>query len=155
MDDQKRAVKPVQPVNSDSQATAAFLLTAKDKLTAGAYEDMLKKNNVRVVPEYRDMNPYAAISETGRLQGGYNARGARDAYPVNLYVPSEQLERARELVEAFENEPIVYKTPPPVLNRKSRVNQVMFAFIIFFLIIMPIGMSLIVIGSRIFRFLTR
>ena len=133
------------------QATAAFLLSAQDKLTAGAYEEMLKKKNIMVVLEHRNMNPYAAIAESGRFSGAAGGN-IHSISPVNLYVPSNQLTRARELIEEYDNQTIVYNTPPPVLNQKSRTSQALFAFIIFLIFVIPIGASIYVIGSRILSY---
>ena len=131
----------------NSSSASAFLLTAKDKLTAGAYEEMLKKNKIGVLLERRESSsPYGVIIESG---------GSPIASPVNIYVASEQLELARKLVDAYDNQPIVFKKPPPALNRKSRSSQALFALIIFLAFVVPIGASLIVIGSRIFNYFTR
>jgi len=136
-------------MNNDDSNKSTFLLTANNRITAGAYEEMLKKNNVSVLLE--NLEPagrYVAVMEGNNVAG-------RDANPVNLYVLFGQLERARELVEIFDNQPIVYNTPPPKLNQKSRMSQVIFALVIFLIIIVPIGISLFVLGDRIVRFFTR
>ena len=148
MDELKYQINPqVSQAGKGASADAAFLLAANDKLTAGAYEEMLKKNKINVLLESREANaPYGVMLESG---------GMPVASPVNLYVPADQLVRARELVDAFDNQPIVYNKPPPVLNRKSRSSQVLFALIIFLVFVIPIGASLIVIGSRIFEFFAR
>ena len=134
-------------INSDSRGAAAFLMTVPDKLTAGAYEEMLKKNNVAVTLEHRESYPFATISNAGGA--------AFNATSVNIYVSTEQLHRARELIEAYENQPIVYKTPPPVLNQKSRSSQALFAIIVILIFVIPIGASIYAIGSRILKFITR
>jgi len=136
-------------MNNDDSNKSTFLLTANNRITAGAYEEMLKKNSVSVLLE--NLEPagrYVAVMEGNNVAG-------RDANPVNLYVLFGQLERARELVEIFDNQPIVYNTPPPKLNQKSRMSQVIFALVIFLIIIVPIGISLFVLGDRIVRFFTR
>ena len=131
----------------DALSAPAFLLTVKDKLSAGAYEEMLRKNRINVLLERRETSgPYGVIIESG---------GSPVESPVNLYVAADQLERARILVDAFDNQPILFKKPPPALNRKSRSSQVLFTLIIILIFIVPLGASLIVIGSRIFNFFTR
>ena len=132
--------------SAEERPRAAFLLTAKDKLTAEAYEEMLKKRNIdAIVERCEPTGPYAAaIYECGGMAAGA---------PVNIYVPSDQLGLARNLVEEFNNQPIIYNSPPPVLNRKSRINQILFALAIFLIFVVPIGVSLYVIGTRIIRFI--
>lgn len=132
---------------SGGAASAAFLLTANDILTAEAYEEMLRKHRIDVIAERREpASRYAAISET---------RGAAAASPVNLYVSSDRLEQARGLVEEYDNSPVVYSSPPPVLNQKSRQNQILFAFFMVLIFVVPIGIALFVIGTRIIRALGR
>ena len=132
--------------DQDGRPTAAFLLAANDLLTAEAYEHMLKKNGVEVVAERLEpKGPYAALS----VKNG--ALGA----PVNLYVSSMQLDLARRLVDAFDNQPVQFDTPPPVLNQKSRVNQIIFAIVVVLIFVIPIGVSILVIGQRIFNSLNK
>ena len=126
-----------------ANSASAFLLTAPDKLTAGAYEEMLRKNSIRAVLEQRDPTPYAMVSDS--------AGAGAAATPVNIYVASGQLERARELIEAFDSQPIEYKTPPPALNQKSRSSQVLFIFILILIFVIPIGASIYAIAMRIAR----
>jgi len=138
-------------INNDEDKKSAFLLTANNRVTAGAYEEMLKKNNVSVVLENPEpAGRYVAVMESAGASGRPG-----DVNPVNLYVLSGQLERARALVEIFDNQPVVYNTPPPVLNSKSRLSQIIFALVIFLVFIFPIGISLFVLGDRIVRFFTR
>ena len=133
------------PADINSQESA-FLLTAKDKLTAGAYEEMLRKNKIIVTIEHRETNnPYGVVIESG---------GQAVSSPFNLYVWSDQLDRARELVQMFDDQPIVYKSPLPRLNRKSRSSQILFGFVLFLVIVIPIAVSVYAIGKGIFRFFT-
>ena len=126
----------------DERPTAAFLLSANDLLTAEAYEVMLKKNGVEAILERLEpTGRYAALSEVSGQPGA----------PVNIYVLSSQIERARELVSEFDNRPIEFKTPPPALNQKSRVNQFLFAIVLFLIFVIPIGVSVLVIGQRIYH----
>jgi len=192
MDDHDNTIQPEPLVerssvesSAGSRNPAAFLLSAPDKLTAGAYEEMLKKNKVAVVLEYREPNPFSAFSNTGGTSGTGGANGVGDAgrigsagvgvgssstvtigggapynssvqtASVNLYVPADQLARARELIDEYENQPITYKTPPPALNQKSRTSQALFAVILFFVFIVPIGASIYAIGSRIIKYFAR
>ena len=71
--------------------------------------------------------------------------------PVNLYVLSEQLDYARDLVDEFDDSPVVFKTPAPVLNQKSRSRQFIFALVLILVFVIPIGVSLLAIVSRIIR----
>ncbi|MCL2059711.1 MAG: DUF2007 domain-containing protein [Oscillospiraceae bacterium] len=130
-------------INVNVKNASAFLLAAPDKLTAGAYEDVLRKNSIIAVLEQREPSPYAMVS---------GAAGPHGASPVNIYVSTEQLGRARELIEAFDSQPIEYKTPKPALNRKSRTSQILFVFIIILIFVIPIGASIYAIGMRIARF---
>jgi len=124
-----------------------FLLSAKDRLTAGAYEEMLKKGGVAVRVE---------IGEPG---GGLGALmdpgGPREALPYNIYAPRGQLERARALADAFDCQPVVFKGPPPALNRKSRKSQIVFILALFLIFAVPIGLSLYAIVERILRSILR
>ena len=131
--------------------SAAFLLSASDVLAAGAYEEMLRKNGIYVIQENRGPGgPYAA-AEAARYTGGRRAPGLQAPSPVNLYVSQDQLERARELAHAFDNEPVVYNTPVPPLNRKSAAGRVVFAAVIFFIFVIPLGVSLYIIVDRVIR----
>ena len=192
MDDQINSIQPEALVerpfvdsSAGSHNPAAFLLSAPDKLTAGAYEEMLKKNKVAVVLEHREPNPLSAFSYAGGTSGTGSVNGVGGAgriggagvgvgsnsavitgssapynssvqtASVNLYVPADQLARARELIDEYENQPITYKTPPPTLNQKSRTSQALFAVILFFVFIVPIGASIYAIGSRIIKYFAR
>jgi len=126
-----------------ARAAATYLLTAKDRLTAGAYEEMLKKNGVAALLEQ--------CEPSGRYGASMGAVSMAGASPVNLYVQPGQLERARELVDYFDNHPVVFNTPPPKLNSKSRSSQLIFAFVIFVIFVIPIGISLFIIGQRVMR----
>ena len=122
---------------------AAFLLSAKDPLTAEAYEEMLKRNGVEaVIEKLEPTGPFAAVSE---IKGSIGA-------PINIYVSSRQLDYARRLVDDYDNEPVVFNTPPPALNRKSRVNQFIFALVIIMIFVIPLGVAFLVIASRVVRF---
>ena len=128
------------------QATA-FLMTAKDRLTAGAYEEMLKKNHIATVLESNESTgQYAVIMQISGQAGSASC---------NIYVPAEQLERARELVDDFDNQPYEYHAPPPGVRKKSRPNQLLFAFFMFLIFVVPIGISIYVIAHRIFRLFAR
>jgi len=136
-------IKKEGPGDIDPRPSAVFLLSAKDKITADAYEAMLIKNGIPVMLESRGPGGrYAVVSEI---------KGSIGASPVNLYVSEENIERARALVEAFDNDPIVYNTPTPPLNQKSRSGRLFFAIIIFFVFVVPLGVSLYIIGERILR----
>ena len=128
----------------DARARSAFLLTASDRLAAGAYEEMLKKNGISVILETNVPGGQFAVV--------MDVSGAAPAPSVNIYVPVYQRERARELADAFDNEPIVYNTPPPALNRKSRSGRLVFSLIVFIIFVVPIGLSLYVIADRVVRF---
>jgi hypothetical protein len=134
---------------------SVFFMSASDRQTAEAYWEMLKKHGVAVL--FEDCGPsgrVAAYKEAGGAAPAAALKVAPNA-PVNLYVPSYQLERARELADAFENGPFVYNTPPPVLNRKSISGRLIFALVIFLVFLVPIGLSLYIIGERIVRFFAR
>ena len=136
----------IESEKSGRPGVAAFLMTAKDKLTGEAYEKMLRRNGVGVTSEpCEPIGLYAAVYGTG----------SRPDSSVNLYVRPDQLELARALVDEFENMPIVYKTPPPVLNQKSRTGQAAFLFVLFLIFAVPLAISVYVVGARIASFFIR
>lgn len=146
-----------------------FLLNAKDENEAGAYCEALKKNRVRAIADkaaptgLRALPDSAIATEdsgaagaasaiTGEASGAAGAASAARPGSVNIYVDSGQIELARRVVDDFDSQPIVYGGPPPVLNQKSRSSQIVFAICMVLIFVIPLGVALMIVTTRIVRF---
>jgi hypothetical protein len=120
-----------------------FVLAAKDPLEANAYEEMFAKNGLLVVKELCEPSGRVAASAIRGMGGG----GGGSAAPagVNIYVQQRQLEKARELLDKFENEPVEYRTVLSDYRKKSKANQTLFGFLVFIIFIMPVAIAVAVI----------
>ncbi|MDR1061191.1 MAG: hypothetical protein LBL83_08305 [Clostridiales bacterium] len=119
----------------------AFILAAKDRMEAEAYEEMFAKSGLAVFKE-----PCEPI---GRLSPLLAADSAHSGF--NLYVAQPELARARELLDRFENEPIEYVGPQRGYSQKSRANQLLFWFLVFIIFVLPIAIALVVIVINVAR----
>lgn len=71
----------------NSQHNEAFLLSAADSIEAGMIEQLLNANGIPVLKKYKGMGGFLKIYMGDSIYG------------VDLYVPAELLDKAREIIE--------------------------------------------------------
>ena len=96
----------------------AFLVNANDSIAAEVYENMLIENGIHVVK--KQCEPYVQ----GFVYLDYAKCG------VNIYVPKDKLEAARELLDSFESESYSYNIPMEEYQRRLRRKPSVIGFII-------------------------
>ena len=117
-----------------------FLLSVKGQLDAEAYEEMLLKNGLSVIKEL--CGSYGTIDYLTSDKAGKD---------VNLYVPPQDLSRARELVHRFETEQIDYQVSFADDHRHSAGSRLLFAFLICMIVVFPIALGVAILIGRIIR----
>jgi hypothetical protein len=133
MDDNANEIQ--EQGGSGGKREYAFILAAKDRIEAEAYEEMFLKNGLAVFKE--------PCEPSGRFSPLLAADSARSGF--NLYVAQPELARARELLDRFENDPIEYGALPRAYSQRSKANQLLFGFLVFLIFILPIAVALVVI----------
>ena len=116
-----------------------FLISIKGQSEAEAYAEMFTKNNIPVVKE--------VCGSYGTIDYLTTEKSARD---VNLYVQPEDVGRARDMLERFENEQVDYhlsfSSRKPHKVYKSRM---WYTFLICMLIVFPVTLGIMAIIRKI------
>ena len=118
----------------------AFLLSVKGQLEAEAYEEMLSKNGLSVIKER--CGSYGTIDYITSNQ---------KTSDVNLYVKTEDVERARELLLRFDTEQVDYQMSFSDDHRSSAGGRMLFAFLICLLVVFPIALGIATLIGKVIR----
>lgn len=76
--------------NKEEWRGGVFLVTAEDSLQADIFESKLRGEGIPCLRKYKGAGNFMEI-----------AMGQSLAYPIDLYVPKETLEDAKNIIEAF------------------------------------------------------
>ena len=117
----------------------SFLLTAEEVLEAEAYEEMLLDNGISVIKE--------RYTHQGTPKGQYSTELSEQfSTGMNLFVPKDNMDKARHLLYLFENEPIEYDTSYAAYNHRMKPNRLKYGLAVLFLFVLPVllaGYSLV------------
>ena len=115
-----------------------FLLAAEKVIEAEAYEEMLTGNGITVVKERYPLQGNFAVLPSEKTEIG-----------INLFVPKDNLDKARLLLYKFNNDPIEYDSTYSAYNRQLKPDRLRTALAIVFLFVLTVLPATISLISKI------